>query len=99
PPGPDLQEPGARADPSLVEEPLDLARLALLEGTGAAGGGRRRRLQVVPAVHVDRLEQRRGVAQRRVQEGLEELVGQVVVVGDVAAGVPGAVSVHTPRTR
>ena len=65
--------------PACVEQPLDLAGLRLLEVAARAprsapSPGVRRRV-------TDRgREQRRGVAQRRVEEQPEQVVGQVVVV-------------------
>ena len=72
PSGADLQQPGAAAYAGEVENPVDLAQLCLLEpGCGLHG------LALV--------EPRRGVGHRRVQEGGEQVVAQVVVSGDVAA--------------
>ena len=51
----------------------------------ARPGVRRGRLPVVAPVDHVAVEQRRGVAQRRVEEQLEQVVGQVVVVRDVVA--------------
>ena len=72
PSGADLQQPGAAAYAGEVEDPVDLAQLCLLEpGRGLHG------LALV--------EPRRGVGHRRVQEGGEQVVAQVVVGGDVVA--------------
>ena len=90
PAGADLEQAGAVADAGGVEQPVDLAGLRLGQrlGGGLAAGrdgdemSRRRR------VVTDRgVEQGRGVAQRLVEERREEVVRQVVVVGDVVAAV------------
>ena len=62
----DLQQPAALADAGRVEHRVDLAELCGVQVAGAVGVG-------------DRVEQRRGVGHRRVEEGLEHGVGQVVV--------------------
>ena len=68
---PDLEDGGAPADRRAVEQPVDLAPLRVGQ-------------VVVGAVRLA-VEDRRGVGQRLVQEGLEQVVGQVVVVVDVLA--------------
>ena len=71
PAGADLEHPAAVPDVGGVEEGVDLAELGLVEVLLRARSG------VV--------EQRRAVGQRRVEEGREEVVAQVVVRTDVAA--------------
>ncbi len=71
PAGADLQQPGARADPAQVQEPVDLAVLR---------GG-----QPLP-VTGEPVEDRGGIAHGVVEEGREQAVGQVVVAVDVLPG-------------
>ena len=96
PAGADLEHPGARGR----RRPGRAAARSCGPGPrvsdsvpGVGGGGRPR---WSPPVHGSDVEQRGGVAQRRVEEQLEELVGQVVVVGDVVAGV-ASVLLLVPR--
>ena len=75
PAGADLEQPGSWSHSRLVEQPVDLAPLRLAEDPvgrdrGTVSGG---------------LEQGRGVRHGLVEEQGEELVGQVIVVADVAA--------------
>ena len=72
PPRSDLQHAGAGLDAREVEDAVDLAQLCLLQP-----GGRRDRFAVV--------EPGAGVGHRRVQEGGEEVVAEVVVGGDVGS--------------
>ena len=76
PTGADLEYPGAGAHPCDLQKAVDLAALRAGE---VAEGGRHR------------LEQCAGVGHRLVEELGEQFVGQVVVLGDVAAGLIRAV--------
>ena len=69
PPGPDLEDPSAGPDAGVVEHAVDLAALGRFEAVEAGG--------------IHRGEPRRRIRHRRVQEGREDLVGQVVVVSDI----------------
>ena len=99
PAGADLEEPGAGADARAVEEPFDLADLGLRQrlGRGLASGRDRHQMPVMLA---DRgVEQRGRVAERLVEEGREQVVGEVVVVGDVVAAVGGRAALRPRRPR
>ena len=82
PTGSDFEHPAARADVRGVEQPVDLAPLA----GGQVVVGRR---QLV--------EQCARVRHRLVEELGEQLVGQVVVLGDVAPGLRTAVVLRSRR--
>ena len=93
PAGADLEHPGALAD---------AGRRRAAARSCAPAPPRGRRPPEVPAARAAvgvGLEQRRGVAQRRVEEQPEQVVGQVVVVGDQVArpGLVGLVEVGALR--
>ena len=80
PAGADLQYPAARADARGVQQAVDLASLRVGQV------GRRGR---------QRVEQRARIRHRFVEELGEQIVGQVVVLGDVAARLGSALVVRT----